>query len=155
MKADDLVWQFHSIPESGAVPWALLTGALGTHTLKPGLWEKHRLDLAQAMEGVLSASGVHRTDEGLLEVAVSYNGTWMTRRHRSHVGVGFVMDVERGFVLDFEVVSNFCQECHKKEQALSPAEFSHWKAHCQVCKEFQREKWCYGGRGCSSLVATF
>ena len=102
--------------------------------------EQHCPDLTKAMEGVLLASDVHRTDDGFLEVAVSYDGTLMTRGHRSHIGLGFVMDVERGFVLDFEVLSNFCQECHKQDQAVSPAEFSHWKAsHTKCAKNFDRK----------------
>ena len=61
----------------------------------------------------LRAGGVTAADDGVYEVAVSYDGTWMTRGFRSHVGVGFVMDVEKGFVVDVEVVSNFCQKCSR------------------------------------------
>ena len=60
----------------------------------------------------------------------------MTREHRSHVCVGFAMDVTHGFVLDFEVISNFCQECVKKKSRSTPEEFTAWKAtHQQHCMQ--------------------
>lgn len=91
------------------------------------MWTLHTTRLAATMEAVHALSDVPRCADGCLEVAVSYDGTWMTRGHRSHVAAAFVMDVERGYVLDFEVLSNFCQECHKKEKTLSPADFARWK----------------------------
>ena len=99
------------------------------------MWERHLPHLTKTMEGILAASGVHRTDDGFLEVAVSYDGSWMTGGHRSHVGVGFVMDVEHGFVLDFEVLSNFCQKCCKQEKALSTSDFSQWKTTHTNCEK--------------------
>jgi hypothetical protein len=54
-------------------------------------------------------------DAELVNLAVSFDGTWMTRGHRSHIGVGFVIDCVTGFVVDFEVLSNFCEICYKKE----------------------------------------
>ena len=78
-----------------------------------------------------------RQDDGILEVDVTYDGTWMTRGHQSHIGVGFVMDSETGAVLNFEVLSNFCQMCHVKQKALSPEEFADWKeGHASCIKNF-------------------
>jgi hypothetical protein len=73
------------------------------------LWERHTLKLAATMERVLPSSGVAPFADGCLEVAVSYDGSWMARGHRSHVGVGFVMEIERGLVLDVEVISTFAR----------------------------------------------
>jgi hypothetical protein len=70
-----------------------------------------------------------------LNVDVSYDGTWMTRGHRSHIGAGFVIDCVTGFTLDFEIISNFCELCFKKEKSLSPADFTTWKATHRNCKK--------------------
>ncbi|MPC36293.1 hypothetical protein E2C01_029747 [Portunus trituberculatus] len=40
-------------------------------------------------------------EDGILDVEVSYDGTWMIRGHKSHIGIGFVTDVYTGIMLDF------------------------------------------------------
>ena len=40
-----------------------------------------------------------------------YDGTWHKRGHSSHYGVGIGIDLETGFVIDFEVLSNYCHGC--------------------------------------------
>ncbi|KAG0410805.1 hypothetical protein HPB47_012080 [Ixodes persulcatus] len=44
-------------------------------------------------------------------VAVIYDGTWMTRGHTSHIGVGTVIEYYIGLVLDSVVLSNLCHGC--------------------------------------------
>ncbi|KAH7960027.1 hypothetical protein HPB49_016268 [Dermacentor silvarum] len=46
-------------------------------------------------------------------VAVSYDGFWMTRGHSSHIGVGAVIELFTGLVLDYVVLSNFCAGCQR------------------------------------------
>jgi hypothetical protein len=70
-----------------------------------------------------------------LSIDVSYDGTWMTRGHRSHVGAAFVIDCETGFVIDYEVISNFCEVCFKKEKSVSPPDFAAWKVTHTNCKK--------------------
>ena len=55
--------------------------------------------------------------DGIIDLEVSFDGTWMTRGHRSHIGIGFVIDVYTGIVLDFEVLCNYCIACHKREKS--------------------------------------
>ena len=38
----------------------------------------------------------------------------MTRGHHSKVGVGFVVEVETGIIIDLEVLCNYCQQCSKR-----------------------------------------
>ena len=52
-------------------------------------------------------------DEGIMNVAVSYDGTWLTRGHSSNLGMGFVIDANTGFVLDHNILSRFCQACDR------------------------------------------
>ena len=67
-------------------------------------------------------------DSPNIDITVSYDGTWHKRGHTSNYGVGCVIDVFTGFVLDFEVLSKFCQLCtiqNKKLGAKSRA-FKEW-----------------------------
>ena len=50
------------------------------------------------------------------DIAVSFDGSWMTRGHKSHIGVGFVIDCETGFILDYQVLSNICREFESKRK---------------------------------------
>lgn len=50
-------------------------------------------------------------EDDILNVDVSFDGTWLTRGHNSNIGMGFVIEAETGFVLDFHVLSKYCQKC--------------------------------------------
>ena len=54
------------------------------------------------------------TDNDVVHVAVSYNGTWQKRGHTSNYGIGAVISVETGevHVIDREVhvLSKVCKE---------------------------------------------
>lgn len=79
------------------------------------------------------------TGEGLLDIDVSYDGTWMTRGHKSHIGVGFVVECNTGFVLELEVLSNYCIVCSKKKLSFTDAGFAIWKQqeHKRCTKNFE------------------
>ncbi|KAG0437931.1 hypothetical protein HPB47_017219 [Ixodes persulcatus] len=47
-------------------------------------------------------------------IAVSYNGSWMTRGHSSHISIGTAIELFTGFVLDYIVLSNFCAACERR-----------------------------------------
>jgi hypothetical protein len=70
-----------------------------------------------------------------LSIDVSFDGTWMTRGYRSHIGAAFVMDCDTGFVIDYEILCNFCEVCIKKEKSLSPADFTAWKLTHKDCRK--------------------
>ncbi|XP_072143331.1 uncharacterized protein [Dermacentor andersoni] len=66
-------------------------------------------------------------------VTVVYDGTWMTRGHASHIGVGTIIEFYTGLVLDCVVLSNRCHGC-----TLGPKEndegYSEWKEN-HVCQK--------------------
>lgn len=65
-------------------------------------------------------------------IAVSYDGTWLTRGHLSHICVGTVIELFSGYVLDFKVLSNFCLGCEIGPKDDDPR-CSEWRARhkCQ------------------------
>ncbi|GFR91477.1 hypothetical protein ElyMa_002593700 [Elysia marginata] len=63
----------------------------------------------------------------------------MTRGHSSTIGIGCVIDVLTGYVVDFHVMSSFCQTCVKTGQKLkesNPRTYTQWyekhKPHCDI-----------------------
>lgn len=44
-------------------------------------------------------------------VDVIYDGTWLTRGHKSHICVGCIIEMYSGLVIDHIVLSNFCLAC--------------------------------------------
>lgn len=76
--------------------------------------------------------------EELLDVCVSYDGTWHKRSHTSHFGVGVAIELNSGLVLDFSVQSNYFQVCTQGKKPGS-AGYEEWlEGHCLDCqKNFQ------------------
>lgn len=55
-------------------------------------------------------------ENNVINIDVSFDGTWLTRGQKSHVGVGFVIEVFTGTVIDFEVISNYCKTCSENKE---------------------------------------
>lgn len=76
--------------------------------------------------------GVVPDSEGFLNTEVMFDGTWMTRRHSSLVGVETVAEAYTGFFLDGHVYSKYCHACSfwerkiKEDKALL-GKFLKWK----------------------------
>ena len=56
-------------------------------------------------------TGTDPDPETPLDIAVSFDGSWMTRGHSSLIGIGCVIDTLTGLVLDAHVLSQHCQTC--------------------------------------------
>lgn len=74
-------------------------------------------------------------------VAICYDGTWMTRGHLSHIGVGVVTELFSGYVLDFVVLSNFCAGCQRAPPKEDP-NYIVWES-MHTC---QKNTQCKSGR---------
>ncbi|GFU43958.1 uncharacterized protein TNCV_1079581 [Trichonephila clavipes] len=62
------------------------------------------------------------------DIAVSFDGTWLTREHTSQISVGCVVDTSTGFVIDYEIMSKYCPACisEKNELGEIAAEYDVW-----------------------------
>ncbi|GFV10530.1 uncharacterized protein TNCV_2584241 [Trichonephila clavipes] len=77
-----------------------------------------------------------KNDKYIVDIGVSFDGSWLTRGHTSNIGVGCVIDLLTGFVIDYEVMSKRCGECEQTKFALEEdsAEFRIWyEGHQNVC----------------------
>ena len=43
-----------------------------------------------------------------IDICVIYDGTWHEHGHSSHDGIGVVVDLATGLLLDYQVLSNHC-----------------------------------------------
>ncbi|GBM57662.1 hypothetical protein AVEN_26613-1 [Araneus ventricosus] len=64
-------------------------------------------------KNVKEAYGSSNDDNDIVDIGVSYDGSWLTRVHISNNGIGRVIDLLTGFVIDFEVMSKLCEECQQ------------------------------------------
>lgn len=67
---------------------------------------------------------------------VTYDGSWLTRGHKSKHGLAAVIDVMSGLVIDYNVMSKYCHKCVKaeKEFGVETAGFSEWyRDHEPTC----------------------
>ncbi|KAJ4425367.1 hypothetical protein ANN_27982 [Periplaneta americana] len=65
------------------------------------------------------------SDSDVINIGVSYDGTWMKRGHTSKY---VVIDILTGLVLDFEIMSKYCSTCEKTEKKMDVAsdEYKQW-----------------------------
>ncbi|KAJ4438160.1 hypothetical protein ANN_14099 [Periplaneta americana] len=67
------------------------------------------------------------SDSDVINIGVSYDGTWMKRGHTSKYGLGLVIDILTGLVLDFEIMSKYCSTCKKTEKMdVASDEYKQW-----------------------------
>lgn len=77
-----------------------------------------------------------KDEKKIVDGAVSYDGSWPTRGHKSNHGFGCAIDIETGFVLDFEIMTKYCQVCAtaKAELGENSPEYSIWQeGHSNEC----------------------
>ena len=63
-------------------------------------------------------AGITFSDDDVLDISVSFDGTWLTRGHSSHIGVGCVVDLLTGLCLDVHVMCTYCQACESTGKKL-------------------------------------
>ena len=83
----------------------------------------------------LSLDNDEATNE-FTESTVSYDGSWLTRGHRSKHGLACAIDSTFGYVLDMEVLSKYCHACEiaKKDYGEGTPEFAVWlETHVSEC----------------------
>ncbi|XP_033110944.1 uncharacterized protein LOC117112009 [Anneissia japonica] len=91
---------------------------------------------AQHVRSVYEVKFPELKDQRIIDVAVTYDGTWHRRGRTSHYGVSVVIDLMTGLAIDFELLSNFCHCCTLAKNTKSQAEFDEWfeehKNECQA-----------------------
>ena len=106
-------------------------------------WDMHSKNISNALESILEEecsnsakklrqylqddnSGM-QDDDAIIDVVVSYDGTWHHRGFKSSQGVGIVISIDTGEILDAEVVSKTCEICQRSFLDRKSAEFESWE----------------------------
>ncbi|GFW39580.1 uncharacterized protein TNCV_3187511 [Trichonephila clavipes] len=73
-------------------------------------------------------------NQEIIDVSVSYDGTWQKREHTSNLGLGIIIDILSGLVLDFEVLSKYCHNyvVAGRDMGVDSAEFHIWQKDMQM-----------------------
>ena len=67
-------------------------------------------------------------DEIIIDIGVSYDGSWHTRGFQSQLGLGIVIDILTGLAIDYVILSKYCEFCTKMKQKLqNEADFKNWQ----------------------------
>ena len=69
-------------------------------------------------------------EDSVIDLTVSFDGSWLTRGHSSMYGVGCVIEVTTGLVLDLVVQSLYCHSCacaSARYNGEHTPEFKKWK----------------------------
>lgn len=69
--------------------------------------------------------------DGKVNVSATYDGSWHKRGHKSNFGVGAVIDVDCGLVLDYHMCSKICSKCTAKvwdlkNKKITETEYIFW-----------------------------
>lgn len=76
-------------------------------------------------------------DKIILEIAVSYDGSWQKRGHTSLFGIGIVIDLLTGLVVDFYIVSKYCHMC-----AITQADLGSNSPEYKIWEEGHKKDGC-------------
>lgn len=101
---------------------------------KDGILEASRKIIAERHAELVLTSDKN----DILDISVTYDGTWQKRGHTSLYGVGIVIDILTGLVVDFEILSKYCPDCTtaKRDLGERSAEFFFWyEGHKPECSE--------------------
>jgi len=75
------------------------------------------------------------TSSDIANIAVSVDGTWQRRGYTSKIGIVFVIALETGEVVDYEIKCLYCQQCATQKCKLPSASFNAWyEKHEPYCK---------------------
>ncbi|GFO11869.1 hypothetical protein PoB_003837400 [Plakobranchus ocellatus] len=69
-------------------------------------------------------------EDAILDISVSFDGSWLTRGHKSLIGIGCVIDVLTGLIIDGHVLSLHCHVCAQMGDWIkreTPHCYEQWK----------------------------
>jgi len=72
-------------------------------------------------------------NDGIMNIDVSFDGTWQKRGHNSTVGVQFVIECLTGIVVDFDVQSTYCNCCTILEAKKKNISLEEYQRKCDIC----------------------
>lgn len=80
------------------------------------------------------------SQDSIINYSVTYDGTWQKRGFTSLYGIGFVIELYTGIVIDYEILSKYCRLCTDKEKSMgeNSEQFQKWLREHQAKGECQK-----------------
>ena len=78
-------------------------------------FEEIKRDSLKAIQDAYKDIGILPDKNDILDISVSFDGSWQRMGHASHNGVAVAIDLLTGLPVDYEVLSNFCLKCKVAE----------------------------------------
>lgn len=143
---------FHSLSEGyGRAGLSRLSAAVGCQEMTNYTFNRHAQFIYQEMNGFYKeqesvaqqcVEKLYEKEEkgkdidGKLNIDVSFDGTWLSRGHKSHIGAGFVIDLSSGIVVDYKILSNYCNACASMKKKKDEENFEQWRqtVHAETCQ---------------------
>ncbi|KAJ8051080.1 hypothetical protein HOLleu_04515 [Holothuria leucospilota] len=80
--------------------------------------------------------GEQSEDVEVVDFPVSFDGTWSKRGFTANYGVGFVMSLDTGEVLDYSLKTKYCHQCASQKLPKESEEYKLWyKKHESSCQK--------------------
>jgi hypothetical protein len=123
-----------------------MKAVLGTETMHQKTFSRHQKKIQAACETAATeqlqsvAEVIHAAypdvdSDDVLDITVSYDGTWQKRGFSSRHGVGVAIEVQTGLVIDLEVLSTYCHSCKLARTRLGSdtPEMKEWQNNHTDC----------------------
>ncbi|XP_076451528.1 uncharacterized protein LOC143287427 [Babylonia areolata] len=96
----------------------------------------HLQDAAHHVREAYAEMGLGQpSDDGCLDISVSFDGSWHRRGRTSHNGIATVIEIFSGLILDYAVLSNYCQACEQGPAEDDPGYAEWWEKHEPDCQK--------------------
>ncbi|CAF1474841.1 unnamed protein product, partial [Didymodactylos carnosus] len=94
-----------------------------THKVYSTLHEFAQKKFHLLINNIRQSANIHDLDS-ILNVYASLDGTWKRRGHISNYGIVFLIHVEIGYCIDYEVLSLRCETCDAKKSQLTMSQLA-------------------------------
>ncbi|CAF1085671.1 unnamed protein product [Adineta steineri] len=106
-----------------------------THKIHSSLHGFAQEQFQLLINSIRQSAGIDDLDS-ILNVYVSMDGTWKRRGHVSNYGIVFLIHVETGYCIDYEVLSLRCEACDINKGRLTNKQFESWfQSHKLNCSK--------------------
>ena len=73
-------------------------------------------------------------EDSIMDITVSFDGTWSKRGFTANFGIGFVIAAKTGKVIDFVTLSKACEICKQGNKLQKDKQkYEQWKNRLQKC----------------------
>lgn len=104
-----------------------------THRIHSNLHQFAQNQFESLVKQIRQSSNINNS-ESLVDICVSLDGTWKRRGHVSNYGLVFLIHVETGYCIDYELLSLHCEVCDMNRSQLTEKAFERWyKSHKNKC----------------------